>query len=195
MLTERESSWHPFFNRLADLLDTSGSKVRDLELVPGTLLPKTEPVVRHLLRALDLATAPTVAVCAQLSSLRGTLHWRQNSSYTDRDFLDRYAYCELLGPNGHWRHVDLALGLLLLGPGVTYPEHVHPAAETYVVLSGDGEWRQGHGQWRQHFPGDIIAHVSMEPHAMRTGSEPLLAAYLWRDHLHEPARLLSRAEF
>jgi hypothetical protein len=31
----------------------------------------------------------------------------------------------------------------------------------------------------------------MEPHAMRTTDEPLLAAYLWQDHLKKPARLLA----
>jgi hypothetical protein len=195
MLTEPGSLWRALFEHLAELLGASGSRVRDSELVAGTLPTAVQPVLRYLPRALDLADAQTREVCALLMTLRGALHWRQNASYIDTEFLDRYAYCELLGPSGHWRHADLALGLLLLGPGVTYPEHIHPAAETYVVLSGDAEWRQGQGQWRQRRPGSVITHVSMEPHAMRTTLEPLLAAYLWQDHLHEPARLVSCADF
>ena len=47
--------------------------------------------------------------------------------------------------------------------------------------------------WQERPPASVITHASMEPHAMRTGAEPLLAAYLWRDHLHEPARLVERS--
>ena len=39
--------------------------------------------------------------------------------------------------------------------------------------------------------GELIRHATMEPHAMRTADEPLLAAYLWQDHLDDGARLLS----
>ena len=61
------------------------------------------------------------------------------------------------------------MGLLLLGPHITYPEHAHPAAEIYAVVAGRAEWLQGDRIWRNRAPGELIRHASMEPHAMRTG--------------------------
>ena len=65
------------------------------------------------------------------------------SELRGRKFLDGYAYCEVVGPHGHLRHPDVAMGLLLLGPHITYPEHAHPAAEIYAVVAGRAEWLQG----------------------------------------------------
>ncbi len=186
-----EFVWHDLIRQLATLLGksdlTSLSEARlDTAVKPSGRLP----VIRHLTAALALGSADTLAVCNSVDRLRCELCWRQNANYSGADFLDGYAYCELVGPLGHLRHTDLSLGLLLLGTRITYPEHAHPAAETYAVVSGHAEWRQGDRVWRARPPGERIRHASMEPHAMRTADEPLLAAYLWQDHLHEVAKLL-----
>ncbi len=151
-------------------------------------------VVRHLSHAFSLCAASTASACAHLGALQDILQWRQNPRYRAEDLLAGYAYCELLGPNGMQRSQSAALGLLLLAPHVTYPEHVHPATETYVPLAGRADWLQGDGVWRARPIGGRIEHASMEPHAMRTAAEPLLAAYLWHDHLHEGARLTAPRE-
>jgi hypothetical protein len=192
-LPDLTGHWREVFERLAKMFAADVSNVRRRSRRPDALPPQFHSVVQYLPAALALAPPSTAAVCASLTALQGALHWRQNASYTDPHFLRGYGYCELLGPNGHWHTNRLALGLLLLGPELTYPEHAHPATEIYVVLSGNAQWRQGADPWRQRPPASVIQHASMEPHAMRTGAEPLLAAYLWRDHLHEPARLLERA--
>jgi mannose-6-phosphate isomerase-like protein (cupin superfamily) len=168
------------------------SNVRHRSHAPAALAPQFQSVVHHLPAALAEVPAAMAGVCVSLTALQGALHWRQNANYTDAGFLGGYAFCELLGPSGHWRSQLLSLGLLLLGPRLTYPDHVHPATEIYVVLSGHAQWRQGGRSWQARAPASVITHASMEPHAMRTGDEPLLAAYLWRDHLYEPARLLER---
>jgi mannose-6-phosphate isomerase-like protein (cupin superfamily) len=123
-------------------------------------------------------------------ALSDALCWRQNPNYADQGFLDGYAYCELLGPTGHLFHDNVSVGLLLLQPDLIYPEHSHPATETYVVLSGHAQWRQGNASWRARAPGEIIHHTSMEAHAMHSGNEPLLAAYLWQGDLSQAARLM-----
>jgi len=138
---------------------------------------------------LRLCDDATVHLREPLDAMRTSLQWRRNSAYAHADFLDGYGYCELLGPTGHVREASVAMGLLLLAPGITYPAHAHPARETYAVVAGRAQWCQGDGGWRVRSPGDRIEHASNEPHAMRTVAEPLLAAYLWHDHLHEPARL------
>jgi hypothetical protein len=83
----------------------------------------------------------------------------------------------------------LASGFLLLGPDTLYPRHRHAAEEIYLPLVGAAEWQQGDTVWRRHPAGTVIHHRSEEPHAMRTGAEPLLALYLWRGNLEQKSRL------
>ncbi len=179
------------FDRLAALMKMPAVSWRDEVRPDGDVEPRSQPVLRYLPSALGLGDTTTAPICALINQLNPSLQWRRNSSYADADFLDGYAYCELVGPSGHRRNRGLALGLLLLGPHVTYPAHAHPAAEIYTVIAGRAQWQQGDRVWRTRAPADTIRHASMEPHAMRTTDEPLLAAYLWQDHLDEPARLLT----
>jgi hypothetical protein len=192
---EIEIAWHDLVNRLAALLGKSDL----ISLNEARLDPTVQsnvgfvdalPVVANLGAVMKLGVASTGPICTRIDRLQSQFRWRQNTNYSGADFLDGYAYCELVGPLGHLRHPDVALGLLLLDAHVTYPEHAHPAAEIYAVVAGHAEWRQGDRVWRVREPGERIQHASMEPHAMRTAEQPLLAAYLWQDHLHEGARLL-----
>ncbi len=187
----RDSDWRDLLDRLASLLETPIARWAEDTPPDGGVEPRSQPVLRHLPTALRLGDPTTASVCASINHLNPLLHWRRNDSYAGADFLDGYAYCELVGPNGHWCHADVALGLLLLGPRITYPPHAHPAAEIYAVIAGRAQWQQGDGVWRTRAPSATIHHASMEPHAMRTTDEPLLAAYLWQDHLDKPARLLA----
>jgi histidine ammonia-lyase len=181
------TQWCELIARLATLL---GRSVRvDATRLDRSVQQRTMPVEQFLGAAIALCDGATADLRAPLATLAPSLRWRQNPTYANADFLDGYGYCELLGPAGHLRDESMAIGLLLLAPRVTYPEHAHPATETYVVLGGRAEWRQGERDWRRRAPGERIEHASGEPHAMRTTAEPLLAAYLWHDHLHERAQL------
>ena len=95
------------------------------------------------------------------------------------------------GPGGLVASDALALGVLMLGPGIHYPTHRHPAVEIYVVAAGEAEWQKGEEPWRREPPGTVIRHESMMPHATRTLAEPLLAAYLWRGDLATHARIIA----
>lgn len=202
MKTNLETDWRDLLRRLAILLGMKGERSlddarpdcgSDSQVDRGVELPSLA-VLRYVDSALAGGDSVTAPICVLIDQLKTELRWRQNASYVRADFvadfLDGYAYCELLGPSGHRVRGDIALGLLLLAPRVTYPAHAHPAAEVYAVIAGRADWRQGDGVWRRREPGQRIHHASMEPHAMRTADEPLLAAYLWQDHLHEGARLL-----
>jgi hypothetical protein len=185
-----EFEWRELTSGLASLLGKPALNAIDARL-DATVRPKQQMhAANHLRAVLQLATNDTRTICASIDRLASKLQWRQNANYTGADFLDGYAYCELLGPLGHLHYSDAALGLLLLGPRVTYPEHAHPAAEIYAVVAGRAEWLQGDRIWRRREPGELIRHASMEPHAMRTSNEPLLAAYLWQDHLDDGAQLV-----
>lgn len=197
MTTNLETDWRSLSEQLASLVGITDRRCLDdaqFDAAMGARVddrvgPRPYPVLRHFDDALTL-DANASPICATLRGLQGALRWRQNPNYDGADFLNGYAYCEVVGPTGHLRDPDVALGLLLLGPRITYPEHAHPAGEVYAVIAGRAQWRQGDRVWRRREPGQRIHHASNEPHAMRTMDEPLLAAYLWQDHLHEGARLL-----
>ncbi len=119
--------------------------------------------------------------------------WRQNPTYTDESLLGRYAYCELMGPTGLAPHAKVSIGLLYLGPGTFYPPHAHPAEEAYHLLAGASEWQAGAGVMTPRSPGDRMEHPSGVSHAMRAGTTPMLALYVWRGDLITPARFVPDA--
>lgn len=121
------------------------------------------------------------------------LPWRQNPTYTDESFLSRYVYCELVGPTGLVSHAKVSVGLLYLAPGTFYPPHAHPAEEAYHLLAGASEWQAGAGLMTRRSPGDRMEHPSGVSHAMRSGTTPMLALYVWRGDLITPARLVPDA--
>jgi hypothetical protein len=128
------------------------------------------------------------AVCRQAPSME----WRQTYTVNELGgaFLDNYGWSEILGANGPLASERIACGFLLLGPSTHYPRHRHEAEEIYLPLSGTAAWQQGDAIWRQQPPGTLIHHASEEPHAIRTGADPLLALYLWRSSdLAQKARL------
>jgi quercetin dioxygenase-like cupin family protein len=127
-------------------------------------------------------------LCAEAASL----DWRQTYTVneTEEPFLQNYGWAELSRPAPAAGVAQISCGVLVLGTNTFYPRHRHEAEEIYLPLAGNAEWQQGDGAWRRRSPGTLIHHSSEEPHAMRTGDEPLLAMYLWRSrNLDQRARL------
>lgn len=146
--------------------------------IPAASFGTSEDALRHaFLRSFEAA--------------KGELAWRQNRTYSDTEFLKRYAYTELIGPSGLVVCDSVSAGLLVLAPETFYPPHAHPAEEIYHVISGASEWQQGDRPAVVREPGARVHHASAEPHSMRTGAEALLALYLWRGDLHSPARFVA----
>jgi len=156
------------------------------------------PVCRFWAPALESADGqgPLAGMVHALQALGPWLVWSQNPNYRRKppapDFLDRYGYAVIAGPGegppALIGHAALALGVLLLGPRMLYPEHHHPATELYVPLNV-GEWWRGSGPWRTEAPGIVIHHGPEVVHATRAGDAPLLAIYLWSGDLGTHARL------
>jgi Dimethlysulfonioproprionate lyase len=181
-----------FVSRLAALLpEDFAPAVRALDLSAARPQPRRLPVCRFW----DPLVAGEGALLAPLAKLGPALRWVQNPNYVaappSPDFLAGYGYAVLAGPGGLVASDALALGVLLLGPGLHYPSHNHPAVEIYVVLAGEAEWQKGEEPWRREPPGRVIQHDSMVSHAMRALDEPLLATYLWRGDLATHARIIA----
>jgi quercetin dioxygenase-like cupin family protein len=129
------------------------------------------------------AAAPfSAALAAMLADTAAALTWRRSYSPASvgAEFYENYGYSEFAGLTGPVPSDRLACGVLLMGPQVDYPPHRHEAEEIYVPLAGTALWQQGREPWREQPPGAVLCHARHEPHAMRTGREPLLALYLWR---------------
>ncbi len=141
----------------------------------------------------SLLSAPDVA--AALAALEEDLNWRQNPNYSDEamgqpGYMNNYAYAEVIGPHGVYPGDDFLLGLFLLGPGLKYPNHAHPAPELYWILSGQSEWRMRDEPFEPREPGETIWHEPFVPHATNTGATPMLAAYAWTRDVRHAALLV-----
>ena len=153
------------------------------------------PVLRWLPEIAGDAAAFGVGLVAAVCRGAASLAWRQTYTADDLDaaFLDNYGWSEILGGSGPLPSERIAAGFLLLGPSTHYPRHRHEAEELYLPLSGTAAWQQGDAVWRERPPGSLIHHARDEPHAMRSGANPLLALYLWRSaNLAQKARLDAR---
>jgi Dimethlysulfonioproprionate lyase len=173
---------------LRDLLEASGPEAKPFlrdwprELVARPVVARPLPVVAAL-RSLSRFAAPrTKALVEAIAALADELDWRQTYASADfgERFLRNYGWSEWIGERGAFMSDAIACGVLLLGPDIEYPAHSHEAEELYLPLAGHALWRAGLSDWRLRAPGTWIHHPSWTIHAMRTGAEPLLAAYVWR---------------
>lgn len=126
---------------------------------------------------------PFAEIAVAFAAVEPYCDWLQNPNYSEASlgpgYVDRYGYVELVGPGRPVESADLLVGLLMLGPGMHYPDHAHPAEEIYHVVAGTAEWWREDEGWRRRGPGAVIHHAPMMRHAMRTEVEPLLALYCW----------------
>jgi hypothetical protein len=162
---------------------------------PGRRAPDL-PVLRHWPDALAGAAAIDLELAAALAELSPSFVWRQNPNYVRRppspEFLDGYGYAVIAGPGG-LAPTGIAVGVLLLAPGILYPAHAHPAEEIYVVLDPASRWQRAGEEWRESMGGAAIHHPPRVAHAMQAGGAPLCALYLWRGDLATNAALTDDA--
>ena len=80
------------------------------------------------------STAPLVRA---LRHVTDELVWTYGYERVPPGLLSKYAYVELLGPNGPVLSTRLILGPVLFAPQCTYPAHSHDSiSESYLCLSG-----------------------------------------------------------
>ena len=136
-------------------------------------------VALHLKTALDATNAHPLL--SHLPCDLSVLDWQEVEWDVGMPaaFVGRYAFVELIGPDGMLPYAGFRFGLYLQAPETYYPRHWHTAEELYFLVSGMADWRQGANPAVARFCGDFIRHAPGEPHAMRTFREPLLAMWSW----------------
>ncbi len=138
-------------NPLSDLLPQVAAAVDDL---PAAL----QPLVHSLLGLADY------------------LVWYTRPAPRMPEFMQGHANADIIGPRGLAVSEDIQIGVTLMRPGITYPDHHHPPEEVYIVLS-EGFWRQNNNPWHSPGPGGYVYNPADIIHAMRSADTPLLA--LW----------------
>lgn len=144
--------------------------------------PEPPPAWTHLHRALDASAAsPAAALADALAVIEPQLCWqrRPGAERVPGNFADGHANAIIIGDGGLELRGDVRIGVSLLAPQVTYPDHCHPPEELYAVLS-PGSWRQDARPWHEPGPGGVVYNRPNVVHAMRSASSPLLAVWcLW----------------
>jgi len=134
-----------------------------------------------------LSASDAHPIAREIAEIEALLNWRvaepmQQHSNT----LDRHAFTVLVGSSGLASSSIITCGLYFQSAGTIYPSHYHAAEELYFVVSGTAQWQKGDQAFVPRAPGDLIHHLSMEPHAMTTLDAPLLAVWAWLGDL-DPA--------
>lgn len=113
-----------------------------------------------------------------LNALAPTLKWwrRADASQIGEPFASGHANATVIGRGGVEERDDVAVGISLIAPNITYPVHHHPPEEVYLVLS-PGEWQQDNGDWHEPGLGGIVHNPPGILHSMRSGPKPLLAIW------------------
>ncbi|QDQ88467.1 cupin domain-containing protein [Alcaligenaceae bacterium SJ-26] len=160
----------------------------DYDAAHAILATSQHPIVAVLENTVHRHPGALHGILDLLQPVLAALPWRYG--YTARadcpDLNQRLAWAELIGPLAPWRSHRICLGLTAISPHTRYPEHAHPAVETYLVLDGHAHWRIGHEEMTVG-PGNFILHPGGAVHAMETGDTPLLAAYTWSGDLDSPS--------
>lgn len=154
--------------------------MQELRMDPDRPEASQVPGCRHLSRTLDLGEAgPAAAVATAIRDIESTLVWAQNPRYNadnmGADFMDNYGW-SALGLTGS---SAMAFGVLLLGPGLTYPLTSYASEGVFLVIGGSPEWVSDDEPWVRVQAGDIICRSYDGAEGKRPGEEPMLALYAW----------------
>ncbi len=169
----KDTAAAPQLKRVLDLLP-------ELRLDPERPEATQLPGCRYLSRALDLGeVGPAAPVAAAIRDLEETLTWAQSARHTVETrgtyFMENYAFSSL----GLTGSTELDFGVMLLGPGITYPLTSYESEGVFLVIGGSPEWKRGDEPWKRVVAGDIICRPFGGAEGKRPGTEPMLALYAW----------------
>ena len=144
----------------------------------GHRLPACRQNVGAALGGLAAAASPVAELASAFATLEAGLGWyrRNNAEALGQPFFDGHANAMLVGPGGLEQRDDVWVGVTVMAPHITYPDHDHPPEEVYIALS-PGEWWNAEMDWTAPGPGGIIYNPPGILHAMRSHADPFLA--LW----------------
>ena len=162
----------------------------DLHYVPRPACPL--PVIPLLQTEPGMTSPQSRALCDALIAVASHVEWRH--TYTEaevgRDFLNRFGWFELAGPDGHFITHQTRMTVGYWGPRLYYDWHQHEPEELYSVVAGQAMFRVEGQEDQALSAGGTRLHASNQPHALETGDHPVLTFVLWRgEGLADPPRM------
>ena len=193
-MTARETNFQQVLDLARELIQRSGQHramaaadrvFRRLSAAEGetvSLGAERLPVCHHHVEAafagLSALPSPLPELASALAAVEARLRWsrRKGSDAVSQQFHDGHANATLIGPGGLEQRDDVLVGMSVMAPGITYPDHSHPPEEVYLALTG-GAWWNAAMDWTEPGPGGVIYNPPGILHAMRSGEGSFLA--LW----------------
>ncbi|MEQ9259885.1 MAG: dimethylsulfonioproprionate lyase family protein [Roseovarius sp.] len=141
------------------------------------------PALAHLTADPGTATEPAALFLRDaLLAIAPHAEWRL--TYTEEevgaDFLQRFGWFELAGPDGHFLTHELRITVGFWGAGLFYPRHQHEPEELYTVVSGEALFHADGEADARLGSGATRLHLSNQPHALTTEAAPVLTLVYWR---------------
>ncbi|MDG2429088.1 MAG: dimethylsulfonioproprionate lyase family protein [Acidimicrobiales bacterium] len=121
-----------------------------------------------------------------------SLRWIQTPGYAatlPQHYLDNYGYVRIIGRGGLVESSVVSSGLGVWGAGLHYPQHEHPAEETYHVLHGSVHFQRAEGDWHLKTVGESVHHQPWERHAQKFGDKACVMLWAWTGDVGVDARL------
>lgn len=142
--------------------------------------PQRQPACRHLpacFAELETIGGNLGKLAAALREIEPHLSWNnQSERRKSADLAENYADSFIVGPGGFVPSGQIEIGVSVMAPHTTYPDHRHPPEELYLVLS-QGEWRQNAEAWHEPGVGGVVYNPPDIVHAMRADAKPLFAIW------------------
>ncbi len=151
-------------------------KLKD-ELKIVKIKTETKPVVSYLSQiSLENKADDYKMLIKNLKELKGELFWRYGYQKPSQAMLEKYAYTEVVGPEGPIYSEELIVGFVLLAPDFHYPKHKHPQIEeSYLFLSDKTIYNKSILK-----KGSFILNETGKIHELKTAAEkPALILYSW----------------
>jgi mannose-6-phosphate isomerase-like protein (cupin superfamily) len=146
---------------------------------PATRDEGPEPKALAYLHPL-LASADRSELAEPLAAAAPDLDWLEPPAGELEQYLGgRNCATQLVGPAEMAASAGIRFGTFLIAPDAHYPRHVHGAEELYLIIAGSGRWSYDGEPYVRHGPGEVVHTHSWQPHAIRTGDEALLMAWIW----------------
>ena len=144
--------------------------------------PVYKPVVDCLAMHLPQASPPAQPLIDALLNAAPHAQWR--TTYTadqlGTDFINRYGYIELYGPEGHYNSQQSRAFIGYWGNHLNYPLHSHEAEEIYYIVAGEALFGVDDHALQLRQPQDTQTHSSWQSHRMITENSAVLCLVLWR---------------
>ena len=157
----------------------------DLQYVSRS--PVYKPVIDCLAIDLPVMHLPQASTPAQPlidALLNAAPHAQWRTTYTadqlGTDFINRYGYIELYGPEGHYSSQQSRAFIAYWGNLLDYPLHSHEAEEIYYIVAGEALFGVDDHALQLRQPQDTQIHSAWQSHRMITEDSAVLCLVLWR---------------